>query len=61
MTGGINLTKVPIDFTGRATILIVVFSIIAVLGLIINFTLDRSRKELAAAAEKQKTESEKEQ
>jgi len=47
-------------YTGRATILIVVFSIIALLGLVLNFMLDRSRKELAATAQKLKEEGEKE-
>lgn len=51
LSGGINLTPVPVDFKGRVTILVVVFSILTFLGLVINFTLDRARKELEAAAE----------
>jgi len=49
LTGGVNLTVVNRDYSGRATILVVVFSIIAILAILINFTLDRSRKELATA------------
>jgi hypothetical protein len=60
LTGGINLTKTDTVYTGRATILIIVFSIIALLGLVLNFMLDRSRKELAATAQKLKEEGEKE-
>ena len=49
LTGGVSLFIAPVDYSGRATILVVVFSIIAILAIIINFTLDRSRKELATA------------